>query len=93
MGVVVLVVSSISRRARPAPLARVVGAVVAGLAVYWGVAVVLSHRARFTSTICCDESGHRAGWWPGAVRNTVAASSWRAPPLPGVRIVTDSTVT
>jgi peptidoglycan biosynthesis protein MviN/MurJ (putative lipid II flippase) len=46
MGVVVLVVSNLSGATHgPLLLARVVGAVVAGLAVYWAVAVVLGRRA------------------------------------------------
>jgi hypothetical protein len=43
---VVLVVSNLSGATHgPLLLGRVVGAVVAGLAVYWGVAVVLGRRA------------------------------------------------
>jgi putative peptidoglycan lipid II flippase len=46
MGAVVLVVSNLSGATHgPLLLARVVGAVVAGLAVYWAVAVVLGRRA------------------------------------------------
>ena len=46
MGAVVLVVSNLSGATHgPLLLARVVGAVVAGLAVYWAVVVVLGRRA------------------------------------------------